>query len=110
MTLISRTVVTGIVAAAGALLMPALAAADHDGCRNDKEGEWRVPGVGYHAMREARRGAIAAWKHKVHEKYGVYVRWQDAAERRVRCEVDDGMTECEVEARPCYPFAEHRSS
>jgi hypothetical protein len=105
MTLIARSIVTGVIAAAGALLMPALAAADHNGCRNDKEGEWRVPGTGYYAMREARRGAIAAWKHKVHEKYGVYVRWQDADKRRVRCKEDDGMTECEVEARPCAPHA-----
>lgn len=102
MTLIARTVVTGVIAAAGAALMPALAAADHDGCRGDKEGEARVPGVGYYALREARRGAIADWKHKVYEKHGVYVRWRDAAERRIRCEVDDGMTECEVEARPCH--------
>ncbi len=54
MTLIARSVVTGVIAAAGALLMPALAAANHDGCRNDKEGEWRVHGVGLDAMREAR--------------------------------------------------------
>ena len=105
MTLIARSVVTGVIAAAGAALMPALAAADHNGCRNYKEGEARVPGVGYYAMREARRGAIADWKHNVYEKYGVYVRWRDAAERRVRCEADDGMTECEVEARPCAPHA-----
>lgn len=103
MTLIARSVVTGIVAAAGALLMPALAAADHDHCRNDKEGEARVAGTGYYAMREARRGAIIDWKHRVHEKYGVYARWQDSTERRVRCKEDDGSTECEVEARPCPP-------
>lgn len=101
MTLIARTVVSGVVAAAGALLMPALAAAEHNGCRGDKEGHARVPGVTYYAMLEARRGAIADWKRRVHEKYGVYVRWQDAAERRLRCEVDDGTTECEAEARPC---------
>lgn len=100
---IADALLATMAVAAAATLMPAAALADNDRCRNDKEGEARVPGTSFYAMRAARRGAIMDWKHRVHEKYGVYARWQDATERRVRCEVDDGMTECEVEARPCPP-------
>ena len=94
-----------LAVAAAATLMPPAALADNDHCRSDKEGEARVPGTGSYAMRAARRAAIADWKHRVHEKYGVNARWQDAVERRVHCEADDGSTECEVEARPCPPPA-----
>ena len=100
---IADALLATIAVAAVATLMPAAALAENDHCRNDKEGEASVPGTGFYSMRDARVAAIMDWKHRVHEKYGVHARWQDAAERRVRCKTDDGATKCEVEARPCPP-------
>ena len=96
----ARGAFAALIIAAGATLIP-FADASARGCRGDKEGEARVPGVGPDAMYAATRDAIGDWKREVLERCGVHARWATAQDREIRCKVKRGdITKCEVEATP----------
>ena len=89
-----------LVIAAGTALIPFADATAH-GCRGDKDGKARVPGVGPDAMHAATRAAIADWKVAVLERCGVHARWATAQDREIRCKEKRGdITKCKVEATP----------
>lgn len=88
------------VALAGAMALIPLANASA-GCRGDKEGEARVPGIGPYARESALALAIKDWKREVAEDCGYWPHWSHSSRREIRCEIERGAyTECEVEAVP----------
>ena len=96
----ARAAFAALIIASGTALIP-FADASARGCRGDKEGEARVPGVGSDAMHAATQDAIADWKRKVLERCGVHASWAAAQGREIECkEKRDGTTKCEVEATP----------
>ena len=96
----ARGAFAALIIAAGTTLIP-FADASARGCRGDKEGDARVPGVGPDAARDATRAAIADWKVEVLERCGVHARWATAQDREIRCKEKRGeVTKCEVEATP----------
>ena len=96
----ARVAFAALIVASGTALIP-FADASARGCRGDKEGEARVPGVGPDAMHAATRAAIADWKVAVLERCGVHASWSTAHDREIRCKEKRGdVTKCEVEATP----------
>jgi hypothetical protein len=84
--------VSGLVLSAGTALA---------GGPDDKSASAEVKGAGPAALKAAKRAAIAEWKQEVAEDGNSPV-WKTATEKKVKCETDDGETECKVEARPLH--------
>ena len=96
----ARGAFAALIIVAGTALIP-FADASARGCRGDKEGEARVPGVGPDAMHAATGAAIADWKVAVLERCGVHASWATAQDREIRCKEKRGdITKCKVEATP----------
>jgi hypothetical protein len=87
-----------------AWLMPAAAPARDETCKDVITAKARSTAQLSDASREgrARQNAIANWKRRVRDTYGLrYSFWFKAQEREIRCGGGASAKQCTVTAKPC---------